>query len=192
MLRKLYDKTMALGASRHATPALCGVSFVESSFFPIPPDVILIPMVLAKRARWWIYAALCTVASVLGGLLGYVIGAVLFTEIAQPILEFYGYAEKFDTFTQEFRQYGAWIVFLAGITPFPYKVITIASGAAGVPLPVFIVASVISRGLRFFIVAGLLYVLGPTIQDFVEKRLGLVFAVGGVLFVGGFLAIKLL
>ncbi|RAH97634.1 cytochrome B [Acuticoccus sediminis] len=192
MLQKLYDKTMALAASRHATPALAGVSFAESSFFPIPPDLLLIPMVLSERTKWIWYAALCTVASVIGGLAGYFIGAVLFDALAQPLLEFYGYSEKFADFTARFNQYGAWIVFLAGITPFPYKVITIASGATGLSLPVFIVASIFARGIRFFLVAGLLYVFGPPIRRFIEDRLALVLAAVGVVAVLGFVAVKFL
>jgi len=192
MLRRIYDWTMALGASRHAVPTLFGISFVESSVFPIPPDVLLVPMVLVKRARWIFFASLCTLASVLGGLAGYAIGWLLFTEVAEPILAFYGYDHKFDEFTARFNEYGAWIVFLAGVTPFPYKVITIASGASALSLPVFIVASVLSRGLRFFLVAGLLYVLGPAIRTFVEERLALVLGVLGALAVAGFLAVRLL
>jgi len=192
MLKTLYDKTMALSASRHATPALAGVSFAESSFFPIPPDLLLIPMVLSSRARWIYFAAVATVASVLGGLFGYLIGSFLFNEIAEPLLAFYGYADKFDEFTHRFNEYGAWIVFLAGITPFPYKVITIASGATGLALPVFIVASILARGIRFFLVAGLLYLFGPPIRAFIEERLALVLTIGAVLAVAGFMAVKLL
>ncbi|MEM9221449.1 MAG: YqaA family protein [Pseudomonadota bacterium] len=192
MLRKTYDKTMELGASKHAVPALFGISFAESSVFPIPPDLLLIPMVLAKRARWVFYAFVCTAASVLGGIAGYAIGLLLFQEVAEPILNFYGYGEKFDDFKDRFNEYGAWIVFLAGVTPFPYKVITIASGATGLSLPIFIVASILSRGLRFYIVAGLLYWLGPPIRAFVEERLALVFAVVGIALVLGFAAVKLL
>ena len=192
MLRKLYDRTMALGASRHATPALCCVSFAESSFFPIPPDLLLVPMVLAKRERWWVYAALCTVASVLGGVAGDLIGALLYHSVAEPILAFYGYADKFAEFTERFNEYGAWIVFIAGVTPFPYKVITIASGASGLAFPVFMIASILSRGLRFFIVAALLYVFGPPIRAFVERRLAFVIGVVAILGIGGFVLVKFL
>lgn len=192
MLRALYDRTLALCASRHAQPALFGVSFVESSVFPIPPDVLLVPMVLSNRDKWIWYATLCTVASVLGGVFGYFIGMFLFEAIAEPILNFYGYAEKFEAFKERFNAYGAWIVFIAGITPFPYKVITIASGATGLSLPVFIVASILARGIRFFVVAALLYWVGPPIRTFIEERLALVFTLGCVLLVGGFAAIKLL
>lgn len=192
MLRKLYDKVMALGASRHATRALAGISFAESSFFPIPPDVLLIPMVLSSRSRWLYFAAVATVSSVIGGMFGYAIGYFLYTEIAEPILALYGYSEKFAEITGRFNEHGAWIVFLAGITPFPYKVITIASGASGLALPVFIVASILARGIRFFLVAGLLYFFGPPIRTFIEERLALVITAGAVLAVAGFLAVKFL
>ncbi|TCT10734.1 membrane protein YqaA with SNARE-associated domain [Tepidamorphus gemmatus] len=190
MLRRLYDWTMSLAAHRQATRALAGVSFAESSFFPIPPDVLLIPMVIAERRRAWQFATVCTVASVLGGLLGWVIGAFLFETVAQPILQVYGYADKFTEFAARYNQWGAWIVFMAGLTPFPYKVITIASGATGLSLPIFIVASILSRGLRFFAVAGLLYWLGPPIRDFIERRLGLVFTAFVVLLLGGFVVAR--
>ena len=192
MLRKLYDRTLALAAGPQATKALAGCSFVESSVFPIPPDVLLVPMVLAERRRWLWYATICTAASVLGGALGYLIGMVAFNEIAEPILAFYGYRGEMDAFISRFNDYGAWIVFIAGVTPFPYKVITIASGATGLSFPVFLLASVLARGVRFFAVAGLLYVFGPPIRRFIEERLGLVFTVGVVLLVAGFAAAKLL
>tara|TARA_R110002020_G_scaffold37830_21_gene114122 strand:- start:1473 stop:2054 length:582 start_codon:yes stop_codon:yes gene_type:complete len=192
MLRRLYDKTLALAAGRHAPAALAGVSFAESSVFPIPPDALLIPMVIARRSKWLWFALICTIASVLGGAFGYLIGAAAFETIAQPILAFYGYAHKFEDFAARYNDYGAWIVFIAGLTPFPYKVITIASGATGLDFAVFMVASVLSRGIRFFAVSGLLYLFGPPIKTFIEKRLGLVFTVGVVLLVGGFVVAKLL
>jgi membrane protein YqaA with SNARE-associated domain len=192
MLRRLYDWTMSLASGPRAPAALGAVSFAESSFFPIPPDILLIPMVIAQRARAFSYAMLCTVTSVLGGVAGYAIGAFLFIQLAEPILAFYGYLDKFETFRANFNDYGAWIVFIAGITPFPYKVITIASGATGLSLPVFLVASVLARGLRFFAVAGLLYLFGPPIRHFIEQRLGLVFTVFVIGLVGGFAAIRYL
>ncbi|WP_186385938.1 MULTISPECIES: YqaA family protein [unclassified Stappia] len=192
MLRRLYDWTMSLASGRHAPAALGAVSFAESSFFPIPPDILLIPMVIAQRARAFAYATLCTVTSVLGGAAGYAIGAFLFVQMAEPILTFYGYMDKFETFRGNFNEYGAWIVFIAGVTPFPYKVITIASGATGLSLPVFMLASVLARGLRFFAVAGLLYLFGPPIRHFIEQRLGLVFTVFVVGLVGGFALIRYL
>lgn len=189
-LRRLYDWTLELAAKKHAAWALSFVSFIESSVFPIPPDVLLIPMVLSNRAKAWWYAFLCTVASVLGALLGYAIGALLFETVAQPILGFYGYAHKFDEFAERYNEWGVWVVLIAGLTPFPFKVITIASGATGLGLPVFILASIVARGIRFFAVAGLIYVFGPPVRAFVEKRLGLVFAVSLAILVGGFIAAR--
>ncbi|MEQ8699207.1 MAG: YqaA family protein [Bauldia litoralis] len=190
MLRRLYDWTMSFAAGRHATKALAGVAFAESSFFPIPPDILLIPMVLAERAKAMRFAAIATAASVIGGIFGYLIGAFLYEQLALPILQFYGYDQQFETFAAWYNDWGVWIVFIAGVTPFPYKVITIASGATGLNFLVFIVASIIARGLRFVIVAGLLYWIGPPIRDFIEKRLGLVFTVFMVLLIGGFVVAR--
>ncbi len=192
MIKSLYDWTMRAAQHKRAPEALFAVSFVESSFFPIPPDVMLIPMVLAERAKAWFFAFVATCGSVLGGLFGYVIGYFLFDQIGKPLLDAYGYTEKFASFAQQYNDYGAWIVFIFGVTPFPYKVITIASGWTQLNLIVFILASIASRGLRFFIVAGLLYFFGPHIRDFIEKRLGLVFTVFVILLIGGFVAIKYL
>ena len=160
MLRRLYDWTMSLAGHRHAGRMLGFVSFIESSVFPIPPDVILIPMVLSERAKAWIYAAIATVTSVLGGILGYLIGMFLFEAIGQPLLQFYGYGKEFSDFAARYNEWGAWIVFIAGVTPFPYKVITIASGATALNIWVFILASVLARGLRFFVLCALLYWFG--------------------------------
>lgn len=192
MLRRLYDRTMALAAGRHAERALAGVAFAESSFFPLPPDLLLIPMVLANPHHAWRYTLLATISSVIGGLAGYLIGAFLFEQIARPLLEFYGYGTKFDEFAQLYNQWGVWIVLFAGVTPFPYKVITIASGATGLNLAVFMIASVVARGLRFVVVAALLYWVGPPIRSFIEKRLGLVFTVFVVLLLAGFVAVRYL
>jgi membrane protein YqaA with SNARE-associated domain len=192
MLRRLYDWTMSLASGPRAPFALGAVSFAESSFFPIPPDILLIPMVIARRAKAFSYALLCTITSVLGGAAGYAIGALLFVQLAEPILSFYGYLDKFETFRSNFNDYGAWIVFIAGVTPFPYNVITIASGATGLSLPVFMLASVLARGLRFFVVAGLLYLFGPPIRTFIEERLSLMFTIFVVGLVGGFVLIKFL
>lgn len=192
MLRRLYNQTMALAAHRHAAWALAAISFAESSFFPVPPDILLIPMVLAERAKAFFYATICTIASVIGGIAGWMIGAFLFDVVAEPILQFYGYADKFEEFARHYNEYGAWIVFFAGLTPFPYKVITIASGATGLSMPVFLVASVLSRGLRFFAVSALLWWLGPPIRDFIERRLGLLFTLFVILLFGGFVVARYL
>lgn len=190
LIRRLYDWTMNLAAKPYAERMLAVVAFVESSVFPIPPDVMLVPMVLADRAKWLRYALVCTVASILGALLGYAIGMFLYEQVARPILDFYGYADKFDSFREIFNTWGWWFVAIAGLTPFPYKVITIASGAAALNLPIFIGASIVSRGLRFVIVAGLLYRFGAPIRDFIEKRLGLLFTLFMILLVGGFAATR--
>lgn len=186
MLRRLYDWTMNLARHRNATGALAAVSFAESSFFPIPPDILLIPMVLAERAKAWLYAAVCTATSVVGGLFGYAIGYFLMDLVGWRIINFYGYAEEFERFASLYNEYGAWIVFIAGTTPIPYKVITIASGATAMNLAVFVVASIVGRALRFFAVAALLYVFGPPIKAFIERYLGWVFTAFVILLVGGF------
>lgn len=190
MLRRLYDWTMDLSGRPRALTALAVVSFIESSVFPIPPDVLLIPMVLAARERAWLIAAVCTVTSVLGGLAGYGIGLFLFEQIGRPLLEFYGYTDRFGDFQAYYNDWGAWAVFIAGTTPFPYKVITILSGVTALSVPVFMVASVLARGVRFFLVAGLLWYFGEPIRAFIERRLGLLFTLFCILLIGGFVAIR--
>ena len=192
MMRRLYDWVMNAAAGKHAPAALFGVAFIESSVFPIPPDVMLVPMVLAQRVKAWWFALIATLGSVTGGILGYAIGFFLYESVGRLVLEFYGYAEKFTHFQGRYNEWGAWIVFIAGVTPFPYKVITIASGVTQLDLTTFTVASVLARGLRFFLVAALLWWIGPPIRAFIEKRLGLVFTVFVVLLLGGFVAIKYL
>jgi membrane protein YqaA with SNARE-associated domain len=192
MLRPLYDWTLRLAAHRNAAWALGGVSFVESSFFPIPPDTLLIPMVLANRAKAWAYATICTVTSVLGGVAGYLIGYFLFDVIGEPLLAFYGYGGKFQDFAARYNEWGAWIVFIAGVTPFPYKVITIASGVTHLNIFVFILASIAARAARFYAVAGLLYLYGPAVRNLIERRLGLIATLAVALLLGGFLLIRLI
>ena len=192
MLRRLYDWTLSLAASPHALWALAAVSFVESSVFPIPPDVLLIPMVLAAPSRAWAIAGVCTLASVLGGAFGYLIGWGAFETVGRPVLEFYGKDARFEEFADTYNRWGAWAVLVAGVTPFPYKVITILSGATGLNFWVFMAASAIARGLRFFVVAALLKRFGPPIRDFVERRLGLVFTLFVAALLGGFAAIGLM
>jgi membrane protein YqaA with SNARE-associated domain len=190
VLRSLYDWTMRLSGHRHALWALAALTFAESSIFPIPPDVLLIPMVLAARDRAWLIAFVCTVASVLGGYAGYGIGFFLFDEIGRPILEFYGYMHQFDVFRDKYNEWGAWIVAGAGFTPFPYKVITIASGVTGLNLITFSIASLLSRAARFFLVAALLWRFGPPIRAFVENNLAMLATVFFALLLGGFLLVK--
>lgn len=192
MIRPLYDWTLRLADSPNALVALGIISFIESSFFPIPPDILMIPMIIARPSRAWLIATVALVTSVLGGLFGYFIGAVLFDTVGQPILDFYGKAEAGEVFAQNFNEYGAWAVLVAGVTPFPFKVITIMSGWTGLSLPVFITASILARGLRFFVVAGLLWKFGAPIRDFIEKRLGLVFTLFMVILIGGFFLVKYL
>ena len=191
MIRALYDWMFRLAAHRGAPKTLAFFSFIESSFFPIPPDVLLIPMVLADRQKWWRFALLCTIASVLGAILGYAIGALAYEWIGKPILDFYGAAEKFQSITGWYNTYGGWGVLFAAITPFPYKVLTIFSGVTGLNFAVFLLVSVIGRSFRFFLVAFLLYKFGEPIKQFIEKRLNLMFTLGMILLVGGFAAVKL-
>ncbi|MBN9281012.1 MAG: DedA family protein [Hyphomicrobium denitrificans] len=190
MLRGLYDWTMRKAASDKAPAALAGVSFVESSFFPIPPDVMLIPMILSRREKAWWYATIATVASVLGGLLGYAIGYFLYDAVGLPILKFYGREHALDSFMAFVRDYGVPAVIIKGMTPIPYKVVTIAAGVGHMDLLAFIGASIVARAMRFFMVAALLYYAGEPIRDFIEKRLSLVMTVFLVLLIGGFVAVK--
>ncbi|MBL4811465.1 MAG: DedA family protein [Rhodobacteraceae bacterium] len=192
MIRRLYDWTLSLAQSPKAVWGLAGVSFAESSFFPIPPDIIMIPMILARPARAWFYAAVALIASVLGGLLGYYIGYGLFDQVGQPLLEFYGKADAFEEFAARYNKWGVWVVLVAGVTPFPFKVITIASGVTGLSLPIFVISSLFARALRFFLVAALLRRYGEPIRDFIEKRLGLVFSVFCILLFGGFFLVRYL
>lgn len=190
MIRKLYDWTMGLARHPHALWALALVSFMESSVFPIPPDVLMIPMIIARRERAFLIAGVATAASVLGALLGYAIGALVFETVGQPVLDFYGKGEDMAAFNAKFNDWGAWAVLIAGVTPFPFKVITIMSGWTGLSLPVFIASSIVARALRFFIVAGLLWKFGAPIRDFIERRLGLMFTLFVVILLAGFMAIK--
>ncbi len=192
MLRRMYDWTLSLAAGRHAERALAVVSFVESSFFPIPPDVLLIPMIIARPERAWRLAFIATISSVIGGFFGYAIGYFLFEAVGQPILEFYGIVNKYDELRHLFDEWGAWIIIVKGMTPIPYKFLTITSGALHFDLLIFALASVVSRGLRFFLVAALLWKFGPPIRDFIEKRLTLVLTVGLVILIGGFVVLKYL
>lgn len=192
MLRRLYDWTMDLAAHRHALFALGAVSFVESSFFPIPPDVLIIPMVLAARDQAWKIALIATITSVLGGLAGYGIGAFLFDTVGQSILDFYGKADAYVRFQALYDEWGAWIVAAAGFTPIPYKVFTIASGALSLDPAVFTFASALSRGARFFILAGLLWYFGPPIKNFIDRHLPILATLFFVMLFAGFIAIRYL
>ena len=191
MLRKLYDRVFELARSRHATRALAVVSFAESSIFPIPPDVMLAPMILARPQKAYFYAAVCTVASVLGGILGYAIGYFL-TDLGLAIMRVLGHSDGLEQFRQWFDQWGLWVILIKGLTPIPYKLVTIASGLAAFSFPVFIAASVATRGGRFFLEAWILKRWGPAMLAQVEKRLALWTGVGLVALIGLIVVLKLL
>ncbi|MBM85836.1 MAG: cytochrome B [Rhodospirillaceae bacterium] len=192
MLRLIYDRTLAAAAHRHAKSWLALVSFLESSVFPIPPDVMLVPMVLADRDRWVQIALVCTLASVAGGLAGYTIGLFLFDTVGQALMEFYGHSEEFAKYTAYYIEWGAWIVFGAGLTPFPYKVVTIASGVTNLDVVIFVIASALARGLRFFAVAAFLWRFGPAVRQILERYLGPITVLFFVLLIGGLAVLKYL
>ncbi|MEB8389198.1 DedA family protein [Rhodobacteraceae bacterium KMM 6894] len=192
MIRRLYDWTLRMAEHPHALWVLACIAFIESSVFPIPPDVLMIPMILARPNRAFVIAGVAMAASVIGGLLGYAIGALAYEQIGQPILEALGKGDAMAAFNTRFNDLGFWAVLTAGVTPFPYKVITIMSGWTGMALETFIITSIIARGLRFFLVAALLWKFGAPIRDFIERRLGLMFILFIVVLLGGFYAMKLL
>lgn len=192
MLRSLYDWTISLAAHPRALWALAVVAFVEASVFPIPPDVLMIPMIVARPNRAFLIATVGTVASVLGGLLGYAIGALAFDQIGYPILAALGKGDAVLEFNDRYNDLSFWPVLIAGLTPFPYKVITIMSGWTGLPLATFVVTSILARAGRFFLVAVLLWKFGAPIRDFIERRLGLMSVLFVVLLAGGFYAVRFL
>lgn len=192
MIRALYDWTLRMADHRHALWVLAAVSFIESSVFPIPPDVLMIPMILARPSRAWLIASVALVSSVLGGMLGYAIGAFAYQEIGVPILTALGKGEAMVAFSTRFNDFGFWAVLTAGVTPFPYKVITIMSGWTAMPLGTFVATSILARGIRFFLVAALLWKFGAPIRDFIERRLGLMTILFVVLLFGGFYATRFL
>lgn len=191
MLTGLKQRTIALARSAHAERALFAVSFAESSFFPIPPDLMLGPMAATEPAKWWRYALICTLASVLGGLLGYAIGMFLMDSVGGAILNFFGYAgEREQELRAFYDRWGAWFIFLKGLTPIPYKLVTILSGAMHFSLAIFVVASIITRGLRFFAVAWIFQRFGPQIAPVLEKRLGLVLVAVALVIVVALVALR--
>ena len=192
MLRRIYDWTMRLSGGPYAVPALAAVAFIESSVFPIPPDILLIPMVLARPRAAWRLAAVATLASVAGGFLGYAIGYYTFEAIGRPILEFYHVMDKYDALQAQFDAWGAWIIIAKGATPLPYKLLTITSGALKFDLLTFAAASLVSRSMRFFLVAALLRWFGEPIRSFIEERLTLVTSLFLVALVGGFVVLRYL
>jgi len=192
MMQRVYDWTMRMAAHEKAPIALFWVAFAESSFFPIPPDVMLIPMVLARRDKAWVYAAICTAGSVIGGMLGYAIGYFLYETLGQWVISVYGLGSQFEAYRAAYNEWGLWIILIKGLTPIPYKLVTIASGAAAFDFWVFLAASIVTRGGRFLMVAGLLYWLGEPIRTFIERRLTLLTTLFVVALVGGFVSIKYL
>jgi membrane protein YqaA with SNARE-associated domain len=189
MFRKLYEWVMALAASRRAPWFLAIIAFAESSFFPIPPDVMLAPMVLAKPNRAFLYAGICTVASVIGGLLGYTIGVSL-EPFGRAILGFFGHPGGVEEFRRWFDQWGLWVILIKGLTPIPYKLVTISAGIARFDLFTFLWASILTRGIRFFGVATILKYFGPAMLKEFERRLNLYAIIGIVVLIGGFVALK--
>ena len=186
MFQSIYDRLIALSQSSRAPYALAAVSFAESSFFPIPPDIMLIPMALAEPAKAWRYALICTLASVAGGLLGYAIGALLFDTLGQWLLHAYGYGAKFEQFRQWYAQYGAAVILIKGLLPIPYKLVTIASGVAGYNLFWFVVLSLITRGARFFAEAGIFNRWGGALEPFIRRNITAVGLTTLVVIVAGF------
>lgn len=190
MIRPVYDWVVRRSSKPDAVWWLAAVSFAESSFFPLPPDILLVPMTLANRQKAYWYAFVCSVSSVIGGLFGYAVGYFLFETVGRAIIGFYGMEESFRHFASMFNEYGAWILILKGATPVPYKILTITAGFTNLDLVVFVLASLVSRSLRFFVVAVLLWYYGEPIQSFLERRLTLVTTVMMVAIVGGIAVFK--
>lgn len=191
-MRSLYEKVMALSASPRAELWLFAIAFSEASFFPIPPDAMLIPMAMATPRRAWRYALIALAGTLIGGTFGYILGHWLFAVAAQPILRAYHYEGAFHIFQQTFRRWGVWIILIKGLTPIPYKIVTIAAGAASFNYPLFIVASAVTRGARFFLICGLLRRWGEPIRGFIERHLALVIIVLVLSIIGGFLLLRYL
>ncbi len=180
ILRRLYDWTVTLAGHRRAVPTLGVVSFLESWIFPVPPDAMLVPMVIARPDRAYLAASVCLAGSIAGGLVGYLIGALMFEQVALPLLTMLGQAGRFDEFAERYNEQGFLVVLMAGFTPFPYKVITILSGSTGLSLPLFLLSSLAGRGVRFFLIAMLLRRYGDGLRMFIERRLGLVTVLAGL------------
>ena len=189
-LRKTYGWILRWSTTKHALPALAILSFAESSFFPIPPDVLLIAMAVAVPMKAFRYAAVCSVASVLGGMFGYFLGWQFMDLVGTPIVEFYHFQEQFAKIGSWYEEYNAWAVGAAGFTPLPYKVFTLAAGAFEINFPVFVLASLVSRSARFFIVAGLIYKFGAPVKVFIEKYFNILSIVFIVLLFAGFVLVK--
>lgn len=190
MLQKSYDYIMRFASHPQAVWVLNIISFVESSFFPIPPDPLYIAMILKNRPMAWRYAFMCTVSSVVGGLLGYWIGYSLYETVGKWVIDTYGLQESFINFQNQFAAWGFWIIALKGLTPIPYKIVTISCGLAGFDIKMFVIASLIARGFRFFTLAGLLWYFGEPIKDYIDKNLKLVLFSGLAALIGGFILFK--
>jgi membrane protein YqaA with SNARE-associated domain len=188
MLRRLYDWCIAAADKPHATWLMGAVSFVESSFFPVPPDAMLVPMALARPDKAWFYATVCTITSVAGGVLGYLIGAWLYDSVGLWLIGLYGYGDKVEAFRAAYAEWGGWIILIKGLTPIPYKIVTIASGFAGYNLLLFVLLSIVARGMRFYVVAFLLNRYGVQARAMLEERLGLWVTVAAVVLVAGIIA----
>jgi membrane protein YqaA with SNARE-associated domain len=186
MFRALYDWTLRMAGHRHAIRYLAAVSFAESSFFPIPPDVMVVPMILARREQAWLIATVCTAASVLGGIFGYAIGYFLYDSVGQWLMRVYGMGDGIEDFRRWYAEWGAWIILVKGLTPIPFKLVTIASGFAAFNFPLFVLCALVTRGARFFLIAALLRRFGAPVQAFIEKRMSLVGWGFLALLVGGF------
>jgi membrane protein YqaA with SNARE-associated domain len=186
LVRRLYDRCIAAAGRPHAIWMMGAVSFAESSFFPIPPDVMLIPMALARPDHAFRLAIWCTVTSVAGGMLGYAIGALLYDSIGLWLIHLYGYGDKVEAFRAAYAEWGAWIILLKGLTPIPYKIVTITSGFAGYSFPLFVLFSIITRGARFFVLAFLLHRYGARARHIIERQLGLWTTIFALIIVGGF------
>ena len=190
MLRRLYDWLLLQAGKKNATWVMAGIAFAESSFFPLPPDVLMIPMIIANRQRSFWYATVATVSSVVGAYLGYAIGFYLFATVGERILELYGAMQTFEMLREKFVQYGVEIIVLKGMTPIPFKLVTIASGLAGFNLGLFTLACLVSRSIRFYLVAAILYFVGEPARVFIEKRLMLVTTVSAAMLVGGVVLVR--
>jgi len=190
MIRRLYEWILALAAKPSAPYALGAVAFAESSFFPVPPDAMLVPMAVSRPDRVWLYALIATVGSVLGGIVGYMIGALLFDSLGQWLFRIYGLGDKAETFQRSYAEYGHWVILLKGLTPIPYKLVTITSGFARYDLVWFVVLSIVTRGARFFLLAGLLGRYGVSIRAVLDRHLNVVAALFAAVVILGFVAFK--
>jgi membrane protein YqaA with SNARE-associated domain len=188
MLRRLYDWCIAAASKPHASWIMGIVSFVESSFFPVPPDAMLVPMALARPDKAYFFATICTLSSVAGGMLGYAIGYFLYESVGLWLMHLYGYGDKIEAFRQAYVEWGTWIILLKGLTPIPYKIVTIASGFTGYPFIPFVLLSIVARGMRFFLVAFLIHRYGPQARAIIEERLGFWVTISSVTLLGGIIA----